>query len=264
MDTHQIKQHLTDLVLDGREEVVIEELLAISHSSNTEIRNNITSLSTRYQKFERDMLGGTLSKERINNTSDRISRALLVIIEQLTEENEGDQQANELAAIFTEIDELSATGNLLSTDRARTVKKFLIIVPLGILLVVGILAFNGIFSKTTNPGTSALVHWGGVWNHQMQSTGDNKITGTLTFEIVNENEFVGKANNVYPDGSETTNTLSQIEFSGNGKVIEGIWRTDNVQSLYGTFKFSLDGDDRFEGHYTVGNQEGEYYWNGTK
>ena len=59
-------------------------------------------------------------------------------------------------------------------------------------------------------------------------------------------------------------TLSQIEFSTNGKVIEGIWKADDIQSLHGTFRFSLDGENRFEGHYTVVNQEGEFYWNGTK
>ena len=79
-----------------------------------------------------------------------------------------------------------------------------------------------------------------------------------------DNELTGKAHNVFPDGSETSYTLSQIVFSNNGKVIEGIWKADDIQSLHGTFRFSLDGENQFEGHYTVVNQEGEFYWNGTK
>ena len=82
MDSHQIKQHLTDLVLDGREEVAIEELLAMSNSRNKEMRNSIEALSSRYQKFEREKTRGALNQENIHTTSGRISQALMAIIEQ--------------------------------------------------------------------------------------------------------------------------------------------------------------------------------------
>jgi len=97
----------------------------------------------------------------------------------------------------------------------------------------------------------------------MQSAGDKKVTGTLSFELVS-NELIGKANNVFPDGSETANTLSEIKFSNDGKVIEGIWKADDIQSLHGTFRFNLDSESRFTGTYTVVNRKGEFYWNGTK
>ncbi|MDH4091955.1 MAG: hypothetical protein OEV24_15970 [Cyclobacteriaceae bacterium] len=267
MDPHQIKQHLTDLVLDGREEVAIEELLAMSNSHSKEIRNNIAALSSRYQKFERDKTSGSLNKENISITSGRISQALMAIIEQLTEEEESHLHPVDLELLFKEIDELSANAKILSKvrlNKTRTIKRISIILPVLILVIVGILAFNGIFTKTGNPGTAALDNWAGVWHHQMESAGDSKITGDLSFEIVNDNEFTGKAYNVFPDGSETTYTLSQIEFSHNGKVIEGIWETDNIQSLHGTFRFDLEGEDRFDGHYTLVNQDGKYYWNGTR
>ena len=106
--------------------------------------------------------------------------------------------------------------------------------------------------------------WIGEWGHQMEANGNKEIKGSLTFELVDDDQFVGKAHNVYPDGSETTNILSQIQFSHNGKVIEGVWKTENVQSLHGTFRLNLDDENQFVGYYTVVNQEGEFYWKGTK
>lgn len=262
MDHHQIKQHLTDLVLDGREEVAIDELLAISNSCSDEIRNNIAALSKRYRKFEGDKAGGSLSLDKINTTSDRISQALMFIIEQLTEENEPGQNTVDLDAIFDDLD--NSETDVLSKVKSKTLKRISIIVPVCLVLIVGVLAFNGRFSKTNSPGKAALESWGGVWHHQMQATGDSKITGSLSFEIDGDSQFIGKASNVFPDGSETTNTLSNIEFSRQGKVMEGIWQADNVQSLRGTFKFSLNDTNRFDGYYTVVNQEGEFDWNGTK
>ena len=266
MDSHQIKQHLTDLVLDGREEVAIEELLAMSNSRNREIRNSIEALSSRYQKFEREKTKGTLNRENIHTTSGRISQALMAIIEHLTEEEEHQHQSIDLEVLFKDIDELSANAKISSKvrlDKRRSIKMFSIILPVFIVVIVGILAFKGSFSKTTNPGDVGLSGWKGVWQHQMESAGDAKVTGSLSFEIVN-NEFIGRANNIFPDGSETVNLLLQIEFSSNGKTIEGLWKAEDIQSLHGTFQFNLDGENRFEGYYTVINQEGKYYWNGTK
>lgn len=267
MDSHQIKQHLTDLVLNGREEVAIEELLAMSSSRNKETRNTIAALSSRYQKFEREKTRGSLNKENIHTTSGRISQALMAIIEQVTEEDESDLQTVNLEVLFNDIDALSANQKILSntkSNKARTTKKLLIIPPVLIVVIVGILAFNGTFSTTTNPGPAAINSWIGEWHHQMESSGNSKVTGSLSFEIINDNEFIGKAHNVFPDGSETTNTLTQIKFSNNGKSIEGIWKADDIQSLHGTFRFNLDGESQFDGQYTVANQQGEYYWNGTK
>lgn len=265
MDHHQIKQHLTDLVLDGREEVAIEEMLAISNSCSDEIRNNITSLSKRYRKFEGEKMSGSLSIDKINTTSDRISQALMFIIEQLTEENESGQHTVDLDAIFDGLDDSSeASSDILPKVKSKTLKRIAIIVPACLALIVAILAFNGRFSKTNNPGKAALDMWIGVWHHEMESAGDSKITGSLSFEMASDNQLVGRASYLFPDGSETTNTLSKIEFSRQGKVMEGIWQTDNVQSLRGTFKFHLDNPNQFAGFYTVINQDGEFDWNGTK
>jgi hypothetical protein len=98
----------------------------------------------------------------------------------------------------------------------------------------------------------------------MEASGEASVTGVLSFDSEDGNEVVGKSRNIFPDGSETTITLSSIFFTSNGKVMEGTWMTDNVQSLHGNFRFSMDGPDRFEGYYTVGNQDGKYYWRGTK
>jgi len=264
MDSHQIKQHLTDLVIDGREEVVIEELLAISNSSSNEIRNSIAAFSRRYQKFEGEKIGGSLSIDKINTTSDKISQALLAIIEQLTEESPGHHQTVDLEAIFGDIDDPADSANILSKGRAKAITRISIIAAMCVVLVIGILAFNGNFSKSTDVDSAVMNSWIGVWHHQMESTGDSKITGTLSFERISENEITGRADNVFPDGSETTNTLTQIKFSDDGKVIEGIWATENVQSLHGTFTFNLEGENQFDGHYTVVNQDGEYYWKGSK
>ena len=267
MDSHQIKQHLTDLVLDGREEVAIEELLAMSSSRNKVIRDNIAALSSRYQNFEREKTSGSLSKENIQTTSGRISHALMSIIEHLTEEEESDLQSIDLEALFKEIDELSVnakTGSKRRLNKTRSIRMFSILLPVFIVLILGILAFNGTFSKTTTPGASALSDWTGEWHHEMESAKDSKITGSIKFEILRDNELTGKVFNVFPDGSETSYTLSQIVFSNNGEVIEGIWKADDIQSLHGAFRFSLDGENQFEGHYTVINQEGEFYWNGSK
>lgn len=267
MDSHQIKQHLTDLVLDGREEVAIEELLAMSSSRNKEIQNKIAALSSRYQQFERERIEGALSKENIHTTSGRISQALMAIIEQLTEEDGSDLQSIDLELLFKDIDDQSANAKISSKARlgkAKSMRRILVILPVLIVAIVGILAFNGTFSSTTNPGTAALNYWIGEWRHEMESARDSKITGTLSFETINGNELIGSAKNVFPDGSETNNTLTQIEFSDNGKVMKGIWKAVDIQSLHGTFRFSLDGENRFEGYYTVVNQEGEFFWNGTK
>jgi len=267
MDSHQIKQHLTDLVLDGREEVAIEELLAMSNSRNSEMRNSIEALSSRYQKFEREKTRGTLNRENIHTTSGRISQALMAIIEQLTEEEEHNHQSIDLEVLFKDIDELSANAKVsskVSQHKRRSIKMFSIILPVFIVIVVGILAFRGTFSTTSDPGPSALSGWIGVWQHQMESAGNSKITGDIAFEMANNNEFKGKAHNVFPDGSQTVYELSQIEFAANGKSIVGIWKAEDIQSLHGTFSFNLEGENRFEGHYTLVNQEGEFYWNGTK
>ncbi len=263
MDPHQLKQHLTDLVLDGREELALEELLAISNSASKEIKKSVLALSNISRKFEKDKLGGHLNPERINFTSDRISQALLVIIEQITEEDGSNREEIDLDALFHEVSDLSGDGNRL-LRRNALVKKISIIVPIAIVIVVGILAFNGTLRRTTKPGDTALQGWIGEWNHQMQGSGDKEIKGSLTFELVGDDQFVGKAHNLFPDGSETTNILSEIEFSHKGKVIEGVWKTDNVQSLHGTFRLNLDDENRFAGYYTVVNQAGEFYWNGTK
>jgi Effector-associated domain 11 len=267
MDSHQIKQHLTDLVLDGREEVAIEELLAMSSSRNKAIRDNIAALSSRYQHFEREKTRGSLSKENIHTTSGRISHALMSIIEQLTEEEETDLQSVDLEELFKEIDELSVnekTASKRRLNKTRSIKMFSILLPVFIVVILGILAFNGTFSSTTTPGASALNIWKGEWQHEMESANESKITGKLSFEIVNDSELAGKAQSVFPDGSQTIYTLSQIVFSSNGKVIDGNWKADDIQSLHGTFSFSLNGENQFEGHYTVVNQTGEFYWNGTK
>jgi Effector-associated domain 11 len=267
MDSHQIKQHLTDLVLNGREEVAIEELLAMSGSRNKEIRNTIAALSSRYQKFEREKTRGSLNKENIQTTSGRISQALMAIIEQVTEEDESDLQAVDLEILFNDIDALSADQKVLSntkSNKARATSRLLIILPVLIVVIVGILAFNGTFSSTTNPGQAAAAGWIGEWHHEMESSGNKKITGIISFEIINDGEFIGKAHNVFPDGSETINSLTQIQFLNNGKSIQGIWKADDIQSLHGTFRFNLDGESQFDGQYTVVNQEGEYFWNGTK
>jgi hypothetical protein len=269
MDSHQIKQHLTDLVLDGREEVAIEELLAMSNSRNNEMRNSIESLSSRFQKFEREKTRGTLNRESIHATSGRISQALMAIIEQLTEEEESNNnhQSIDLEALFKDIDELSANAKVLpnvGTGKRKSIKMFSIILPAFIVVIAGILAFKGTFNKTSGTGSFAVSGWMGEWHHQMESTGESKVTGSLSFEIFNEDQLIGKAHNVFPDGSETVYTLSQIEYSSNGTSIVGIWKADDIQSLHGTFRFNLDGANRFEGHYTLVNQEGEFYWNGTK
>jgi len=263
MDPHQLKQHLTDLVMDGREELALEELLAVSNSASKEIKRSVAVLSNIYRKFEKDKLNGHLNPERINFTSDRISQALLVIIEQITEDDESNRKAIDLETLFHDVGDLSGDGNIL-LKRRGLVKKISIIVPIAIVVVVGILAFNGTFRRTTNPGDVALKGWIGEWNHQMESSGNKEIKGSLTFELVNDDQFVGKAHNVFPDGSETTNILSQIQFSHKGNVIEGVWETDNVQSLHGTFRLNLDDENQFAGYYTVVNQEGEFYWKGTK
>jgi len=138
MDSHQIKQHLTDLVLDGREEVAIEELLAMSNSRNKEVRNSISALSNRYQKFEREKTRGSLNRESINTTSGRISQALMAIIEQLTEEDESHLQKVDLEALFKEIDELSISAQVptkVKSSKSRSVKMFSIIVPAIILVI---------------------------------------------------------------------------------------------------------------------------------
>jgi len=267
MDSHQIKQHLTDLVLDGREEVAIEELLAMSNSRNSEMRNSIEALSSRFQKFEREKTRGALNKESIYATSGRISQALMAIIEQLTEEEESNHQSIDLEALFKDIDELSANAKVspnVKAGKRKSIKMFSIILPAFIVIITGILAFKGTFSKTSNQGPATLSGWTGEWQHQMESAGESKVTGRLSFEIVNENQLIGKVHNVFPDGSETVYTLSQIEYSSNGTSIVGIWKADDIQSLHGTFSFNLDGENRFEGHYTLVNQEGEFYWNGTK
>jgi len=263
MDPHQLKQHLTDLVLDGREELALEELLAISNSAPKEIKNSITTLSNISRKFEKDKSNGHLNPERINFTSDRISQALLAIIEQITEEDESSRKEIDLEALFHEVSDLSGDGNRL-LKRKALVRKFSIIVPIPIIVVVAILAFNDTLMTTTSPGDAALQGWTGEWQHQMEASGSKEIKGTLTFEMVDGDLFVGKARNVFPDGSETTNILSQIQFSHKGKVIEGVWKTDNVQSLHGTFRLNLDEENRFGGYYTVVNQAGEFYWNGMK
>ena len=203
MDSHQIKQHLTDLVLDGREEVAIEELLAMSSSRNMEIRNNIAGLSSRYQKFERERIKGSLNKEHINNTSGRISQALMAIIEQLTEDDESSLQKVDLEGLFKDIDEMSINTKLLpkvKSGKSRPTRILSIIVPVVILVIVGILAFSGKFSSTTNSG-NALGNWVGEWQHQMQSANDSKITGTLSFQLIN-NELTGKAKNVFPPSGQ--------------------------------------------------------------
>ncbi len=267
MDSHQIKQHLTDLVLDGREEVAIEELLAMSNSRNNEMRNSIEALSSRFQKFEREKTRGALNRESIHATSGRISQALMAIIEQLTEEEESNHQSIDLEALFKDIDELSANAKVspnVRTGKRKSIKMFSILLPAFIVIIAGILAFKGTFNKTSGTGSFALSGWMGEWQHQMESTGESKVTGRLSFEIVNVDQLIGKAHNVFPDGSETVYTLSQIEYSSNGTSIVGIWKADDIQSLHGTFSFNLDGENRFEGHYTLVNQEGEFYWNGTK
>jgi len=262
MDPHQVKQHLTDLVLDGREELAIEELLAMSNSSTKDVKKSVIALANIYRKFEKNKTGGSLTPEKINSTSDRISQALLGVIEQITEEEEGHRKNIDVESLFHDIDDLGDGHNLLK--RKRLVRMISIIVPTAVVLIVGILTFNGIFSKTANPGEAALRVWMGRWRHQMESKGSKEIIGNLTFEIVSNDQFIGKSRNVFPDGSETTNTLSEIQFSREGKVIEGIWKTDNIQSLHGTFRLNLDEDNRFAGYYTVVNQEGEFYWNGLK
>lgn len=262
MDPHQIKQHLTDLVLDGREELAIEELLAMSNSSSKDVKSNVITLANIYRKFEKDKSVGVLTPDRINSMSDRISQALLGLIEQITEEDEEHRKNIDLEAMFHDIDDI-ADGKAMRR-RKRLIRAASIIIPTVAVLIVGFLAFNGMFSKTTNPGEAALKVWMGEWRHQMQSRGNKEITGNLTFEMVNDDQFIGKARNLFPDGSETTNTLSQIQFSHKGKVIEGIWKTDNIQSLHGTFRLNLDDDNKFAGYYTVVDQEGEFYWNGLK
>lgn len=263
MDPHQIKQHLTDLVLDGREELAIEELLAMSNSASKDVRRSVSALSNIYRKFEKDKSAGLLNAEKINFISDRISQTLLAIIEQITEDDESNTKVIDLESLFHDIDLLSADGDAF-LKRKRLHRKILTTVPLAIVIVIGILAFNGTFFKTNNPGEAALKGWVGEWRHQMQATGEKEISGSLTFELVTDDQFIGKSRIVFPDGSETTNTLSQIQFSHKGKVMEGIWSTDNIQSLHGTFRLSLDAENRFAGSYTVVNQEGEYYWNGMK
>ncbi|HEX6893495.1 MAG TPA: hypothetical protein VF141_22440 [Chryseolinea sp.] len=263
MDPHQLKQHLTDLVMDGREELALEELLAVSNSASKDIKKNVAALSNIYRKFEKDKLNGHLNPEKINFTSDRISQALLVIIEQITEDDESNRKAIDLDTLFHDISDLSGDGNT-SIKRKGLVKTMSIIVPIPILMVLGILALNGTFTWTTNPGDTALKGWLGEWNHQMESNGNKEIRGSLMFELVDDGLLVGKAHNLFPDGSETINMLSQIEFSHNGSVIEGVWKTDKVQSLHGTFRLNLDDENRFDGYYTVVNQEGEFYWKGTK
>jgi hypothetical protein len=263
MDPHQLKQHLTDLVMDGREELAIEELLAISNSATKDVKVSIITLSTIFRKFEKDKLSGNLNPEKINFTSDRISQALLVVIEQITEEDEASQKTIDLESLFHDVGDLSDDGNKLFKQRSL-IKKISIIVPITIVVIVAVLAYTGSLSKTSNPGEAVLQRWLGEWSHQMEAYGNKEINGRLTFELSTEHEFVGKARNVFPDGSETTNLLSEIEFSHQGKVIEGVWVTDNVQSLHGTFRLNLDDENRFAGYYTVVNQEGEYYWKGSK
>jgi hypothetical protein len=262
MDPHQLKQHLTDLVMDGREELALEELMAVSNSASKEVKKSVTTLSNIFRKFEKDKLNGHLNPERINFTSDRISQALLVIIEQITEDDESNRKAIDLETLFHDVGDFGDGNHLLK--RSGLAKKISIFVPIPIFIVVGILAFNGTFSRTTTPGEEALKGWIGEWDHQMQSTGTKEVKGSLTFELAGDDLFVGKTRNVFPDGSETANTLSQIQFSRKGKVIEGVWVTDNVQSLHGTFRLNLDDENRFTGYYTVVNQEGEFYWNGSK
>ncbi len=262
MDPHQLKQHLTDLVLDGREELALEELLAISNSAGNEIKNSVTALSNISRKFEKEKLNGQMTPEKINFTSDRISQALLAIIEQITEEDESNRKEIDLDTLFHDVGDFSGDGNLLRKRKAL-VKRISMIVPIPIFVVVGIIAFNNTF-RTANPGNAALQGWVGEWQHQMQAAGSKEITGSLTFELLSDDQFMGKAHNIFPDGSETTNVLSQIQFSRNGKVIEGIWETENVQSLHGTFRLNLDDKNKFAGYYTVVKQEGEFYWHGTK
>jgi len=263
MDPHQLKQHLTDLVMDGREELALEELVAVSNSASKEIKRSVAVLSNIYRKFEKDKMNGHLNPERINFTSDRISQALLVIIEQITEDDESNRKAIDLETLFHDVGDLSGDGNIL-LKRRGLVKKISIFVPIPIFIFVGILALNGTFNSTNNPGEAALKGWTGEWHHQMQSKGSKEIEGSLMFELAGDDVFVGKSRNVYPDGSETTNILSQIQFSHQGKVIEGVWKTENVQSLHGTFKLNLDDENQFVGYYTVVNQEGEFYWKGKK
>ena len=81
------------------------------------------------------------------------------IIEQLTEEDESNLQSIDLEALFKEIDELSVNAKTTSKGRlnkTKSIKMFSILLPVFIVVILGILAFNGTFSRTTTPGTSAL------------------------------------------------------------------------------------------------------------
>ena len=129
--------------------------MAISNFAPKEIKKSVAILSNISRKFEKDKVNGHLNPERINFTSDRISQALLVIIEQITEDDESNRKAIDLETLFHDVGDLSGDGNIL-LKRRGLVKKITIFVPIPILVVVGILALNGTFSSTTNPGDGSV------------------------------------------------------------------------------------------------------------
>jgi hypothetical protein len=189
----------------------------------------------------------------------------MVLIEQVTEDLDDDRHLRNLDVLLQDIDDVSAGSQPeVVAPPKKTIRPLMIAIPAVVAIVLGILAFIGTFSKSSNPGAAALSNWHGNWTHQMQAAGDATVTGILAFDTGDDDETVGRSHSVFPDGSETNITLSGIVFSGNGNVMEGSWRTDNVQSLHGRFRFDLEGKERFDGYYTVDNQEGKYYWRGTK
>ena len=264
MDAHQIKQHLTDLVLDGREDVAIEELLAISNSAGKQFKDSIAALSERYRRFEQEKATGAINKEIVRTTSSKISQALMVLIEQVTEDLDDESHLQDLNSLLADIDQASAGADTHSGKGRKTMRGLAIAVPVLLAVVLAILAFNGTFSNS-KPSQETVSSWTGTWQHEMESSGEGKITGTLSFSVTGEeNEMTGTSQTTFPDGSETVIRLSSIVFTRGGKIMDGQWQAENVQSLHGTFRFNLEGSDRFEGYYTVGDQEGEFYWNGSK
>ncbi len=104
--------------------------------------------------------------------------------------------------------------------------------------------------------------WLGEWHQERETENGLVKEGILSFRSV-ENGMRGIATLSYGE-TELTDTLIDIQWLSEGKVIEGKWISE-LPDQYGRFRLEMNDDARsFSGYYSDHDNDARYQWEGEK
>ena len=125
------------------------------------------------------------------------------------------------------------------------------------LTSIGGALMNGKISlaaSTSAPRTSFIGTWRTTWKNVDGRTGSAPVI--VKTDSSGANALDGLVEMEGPD------EVMSGKLSTDGKTWSGDWW--NAKGEKGTFKFTLTGNARFEGSYTIEGHDGNFSWNGTR